>query len=128
MEAEPKEALDKIAALRARAAAVSVEGDRKYNPGWHLALDLRKMLLVAEAVALAALERQESGGGRTRDDFPMTDPYWGGLNTVVELNPPPAGPDGSDLAVSQPLPKPPPELAELRRTFMSYDLIAGRAQ
>ena len=46
--------------LRTQAAAVSVEGNRQYNPGWHLALDLRNMILVAEAVALAALERQES--------------------------------------------------------------------
>ncbi len=44
----------------------------------------------------------------------MTDPYWGGLNVVVELKPPAAGPDGSGAAVKrQPLPKPPPELAEL---------------
>ena len=76
VESELKEALEKIAVLRAWAAAVSVEGNRQYNPGWHLALDLRNMLLVAEAVALAALERQESRGGHTREDFPMTDPFW----------------------------------------------------
>ena len=71
-------------------------------------------VLVAEAVALAALERQESRGGHTREDFPMTDPYWGGLNVVVELEPPPAGPDGSGLGVRrQPLPKPPSELGDL---------------
>ena len=66
-----------------------VEGNRQYNPGWHLALDLRNMLLVSEAVAIAALERQESRGGHTRDDYPMTDPYWGGQNVVVELGAPP---------------------------------------
>ncbi len=114
VEAELKEALEKVAVLRKRAAAVSVEGNRQYNPGWHLALDLRNMVLVAEAVALAALERQESRGGHTREDFPMTDPYWGGLNVVVELEPPPAGPDGSGVSVRrQPLPKPPSELGEL---------------
>jgi succinate dehydrogenase / fumarate reductase, flavoprotein subunit len=114
IEAELKEALEKIAVLRTRAASVSVEGNRQYNPGWHLALDLRNMVLVAEAVALAALERQESRGGHTREDFPMTDPYWGGLNVVVELEPAPAGPDGSGVSIKrQPLPKPPPELAEL---------------
>ena len=114
VEAELKEALEKVAALRKRAAAVSVEGNRQYNPGWHLALDLRNMVLVAEAVALAALERQESRGGHTREDFPMTDPYWGGLNVVVELEPPPAGPDGSGVSVRrQPLPKPPSELGDL---------------
>ena len=102
IETELKEALEKIAALRAEAAAVSVEGNRQYNPGWHLALDLRNMLLVSEAVAMAALERQESRGGHTRDDFPMTDPYWGGHNVVVEVRPPPAGPDGSVLSRAAP--------------------------
>ena len=34
---------------------VSVEGHRQFNPGWHLALDLRNMLLVSECVARAAL-------------------------------------------------------------------------
>ena len=55
---------------------VSVEGHRQFNPGWHLALDLRNMLLVSQCVAKAALERQESRGGHTRDDFPVMDPDW----------------------------------------------------
>ena len=57
-------------AQAAGAATMSVEGHRQYNPGWHLALDLRNMLLVSESIAKAALERQESRGGHTRDDFP----------------------------------------------------------
>jgi succinate dehydrogenase / fumarate reductase flavoprotein subunit len=93
---------------------VSVEGNRQYNPGWHLALDLRNMLLVPEAVARAALERQESRGGHTRDDYPMTDPYWGAQNVVLELVAPRASPSHRALAVRrQALPKPPPSLAEL---------------
>ena len=47
-----------------------VEGHRQYNPGWHLAIDLRNMLLVSECIAKAALTREESRGGHTRDDFP----------------------------------------------------------
>ncbi len=106
-EHELKEALDKLSGLRARSGALAVEGNRQYNPGWHLALDLRNMLLVSESVARAALERQESRGGHTRDDYPMSDPYWGTQNVVVKL-------DGHDLRVErQPLPKPPPELAQL---------------
>jgi len=46
-------------------AKVSVEGSRQFNPGWHLALDLRNMLLVCECVARAALLREESRGGHT---------------------------------------------------------------
>ena len=59
-ESEMKTALVELDKLRARAAQVSAAGGRAYNPGWHLALDLRNMLVVAECVAQAALERQES--------------------------------------------------------------------
>ena len=51
-----------------------VEGHRQYNPGWHLALDLRNMLIVSECIAKAALAREESRGGHTRDDFPGRTP------------------------------------------------------
>ena len=70
------EALTKIDELKERAQHLSVEGDRRFNPGWHLALDLRNMLLVSECVARAALLRQESRGGHTRDDYPAMDPRW----------------------------------------------------
>ena len=70
-EAEMEQALD--AARRAAghgSRRAGVEGHRQFNPGWHLALDLRNMLLVSECVARAALERTESRGGHTRDDYP----------------------------------------------------------
>jgi succinate dehydrogenase / fumarate reductase flavoprotein subunit len=106
---ELETALDKVAELRARIGSVSVEGHRQYNPGWHLAIDLRNMLLVSEAVARAALERKESRGGHTRDDYPMTDyDYWGKLNLIVELDE-----AGHATIRQQPLPEPPPELAAL---------------
>ena len=64
-----------------------VEGHRQYNPGWHLALDLRNMLIVSESIAKAALAREESRGGHTRDDFPQTDhDVWGKKNLVVTLD------------------------------------------
>jgi succinate dehydrogenase / fumarate reductase flavoprotein subunit len=75
-EAEMTEALAKIDELKERAQQLSVEGGRQFNPGWHLALDLRNMLLVSECVARAALLRQESRGGHTRDDYPAMDPTW----------------------------------------------------
>ena len=107
-EAEMRKALDKIADLEARIDHLTVEGHRQYNPGWHLALDLRNMLLVSEAVAMAALERKESRGGHTRDDYPMTDDYWAKLNVIVAL-----GDNGRVGIHLQPLPVMPPELAEL---------------
>ncbi|WP_199433603.1 fumarate reductase/succinate dehydrogenase flavoprotein subunit [Qaidamihabitans albus] len=78
---EIEEALDKLADIRRRIAGVTVEGHRQYNPGWHLALDLRNMLLVSECVARAALRRTESRGGHTRDDHPQMDAKW--RNTLL---------------------------------------------
>jgi succinate dehydrogenase / fumarate reductase flavoprotein subunit len=108
-ESEIEQALKSIDGLRARIGQVTVEGHRQYNPGWHLALDLRNMLVVSESVARAALERKESRGGHTRDDYPMTDyDYWGKRNVIVSLNG-----DGGVAVRQQALPEPPPELAAL---------------
>jgi succinate dehydrogenase / fumarate reductase, flavoprotein subunit len=75
-EDEVQRALDAIDTLKTRVRDVSVEGHRQFNPGWHLALDLRNMLLVGECVARAALARQESRGGHTRDDYPGMNAEW----------------------------------------------------
>jgi succinate dehydrogenase / fumarate reductase flavoprotein subunit len=81
-EPEMAEALERLKVLRQRASRVVVEGHRRYNPGWNLALDLRNMLDVAECVARAARERQESRGGHTREDFPGMDAEWRKVNLV----------------------------------------------
>ncbi|MEZ5154234.1 fumarate reductase/succinate dehydrogenase flavoprotein subunit [Rhodococcus zopfii] len=73
---EIERALTELDALRTRIRNVAVEGNRQFNPGWHLALDLRNMLLVCECVARAALLRTESRGGHTRDDHPSMDAQW----------------------------------------------------
>ncbi|MGW3247719.1 fumarate reductase/succinate dehydrogenase flavoprotein subunit [Streptomyces sp. NPDC001070] len=84
-QSEMEEALTRLDALRVRARRAGVEGHRQFNPGWHLAIDLRNMLLVSECVARAALERTESRGGHTRDDHPEMDRRWRKLNLVCEL-------------------------------------------
>ena len=103
-EGELKKALEEIAGLRARAARVRVEGTRHYNPGWHLALDLYSLLTVSEAVTLAALERKESRGGHTREDFPKMDPEFGRVNVVVRKV------DDGLAVTREPLPVMPEEL------------------
>jgi succinate dehydrogenase / fumarate reductase flavoprotein subunit len=105
---EMEQALERIAALKERVANLSVEGHRQYNPGWHLALDLPHMLVVSECIARAALERQESRGGHTRDDFPATDAEWAKTNLICTQ-----APDGSVALTRQPLPQMPSELAEI---------------
>jgi succinate dehydrogenase / fumarate reductase flavoprotein subunit len=104
--AELEESLAEIEAFKVRAASMKVEGHRQYNPGWHLAIDLRNMLIVSECIAKAALAREESRGGHTRDDFPGPDAEWGTKNLVVNLN---AAGTGVDLH-EKPLPVMPDEL------------------
>ena len=86
-ESEMGEALERLQSLRVRAGRAAVEGHRQFNPGWHLALDLRNMLDVSECVAKAALERHESRGGHTREDFPTMDMEWRGVNLVCRMAP-----------------------------------------
>ena len=84
-ESEVKTALAELEKFKERAASVAVPGERAYNPGWHYSLDLRNMLLVAECVAMAALERQESRGGHTREDYPAMSPEWRKVNLILTL-------------------------------------------
>jgi succinate dehydrogenase / fumarate reductase flavoprotein subunit len=85
-EDEIKTAIAELDKLRERAGRVSAAGGSAYNPGWHLALDLRNIMLMAECVAQAALERQESRGGHTRDDFPGMSPEWRKVNLICTLD------------------------------------------
>ncbi len=103
---ELEQSLAEIEAFKTRAASMKVEGHRQYNPGWHLSIDLRNMLIVSECIAKAALARQESRGGHTRDDFPGPNAEWGTKNLVVNLN---AAGTGVDLH-EKPIPVMPDEL------------------
>jgi succinate dehydrogenase / fumarate reductase flavoprotein subunit len=104
---EMEQALASLEEFKARAKKISVVGDKVFNPGWHLALDLDNMLIVSECIARSALMREESRGGHTRDDFPSMDAEWRKVNLVCR-------PDGEGVAVeTQPLPVMPPELLSL---------------
>ncbi len=84
-ETEIKKALAELETLDVRAESAAAAGGSAYNPGWHLALDLRNIMLMAKCVASAALERQESRGGHTRDDYPGMRPEWRKVNLVCTL-------------------------------------------
>jgi succinate dehydrogenase / fumarate reductase flavoprotein subunit len=104
---ELEDALARLAEIRTRAVNVAASGTRKYNPGWHLAMDIPTMLTVSECIARAALEREESRGGHTRDDFPGPNPEWGKLNLVLRR-------EGDEITITrQDLPQMPDDLAEL---------------
>lgn len=107
-EAEIERAIQSLEAMKPRVAAVSVEGHRQFNPGWHLALDLVNMLQVSECVARAALIRQESRGGHTRDDFPAMSAQWRQVLLVCSSRP-----DGSIEVAQEPITPIRPDLLAL---------------
>jgi succinate dehydrogenase / fumarate reductase flavoprotein subunit len=82
-EEDLQSALGKIEELRKRSENLSVDGSRMFNPGWHLARDLRSMLTVSCAVAQSALARRESRGAHSRIDFPNYDAIWGKQNNLI---------------------------------------------
>ncbi|HEY5855148.1 MAG TPA: fumarate reductase/succinate dehydrogenase flavoprotein subunit [Aldersonia sp.] len=95
------EALDRLAELRERMRHMTVEGHRQFNPGWHLAVDMRNMLLVSECVAQAALLRTESRGGHTRDDYPAMEAPWRNRLLVCAVDPATAGDDVPRVTVTE---------------------------
>ena len=106
-EEDLKKGLAQIQKLKERAGRVRVEGSRLFNPGWHLARDLKSMLTVSEAVALSALARKESRGAHSRIDYPKYDESWGKQNNIIVR-------DGEEMKLRQlPIAEMPNELREI---------------
>lgn len=104
---ELEEAIVKLTDFRVRAKAAKPEDGRAFNPGFHLTLDLETMLLVSECIARAALQREESRGGHTREDFPTMDAKWRQVNSICTW-------DGSKIEVGkEKLPTMPKRLLDL---------------
>ena len=100
-------ALEELEKLKDRAEHVSVEGSRLFNPGWHLARDLKAILTVSEAVTRSAIARQESRGAHSRIDYPGLDVVWGTKNNVT-------GRKGDTMILREsPVPEMPNELKQL---------------
>jgi succinate dehydrogenase / fumarate reductase, flavoprotein subunit len=107
-EQEMLQALERIRELRSASERVNVEGNREYNTGWHMALDLYHLLTVSEIVTRAALERQESRGAHFRDDFPEKDNRFGAFNIVVRKDT-----DGLMQFSREPMPTMRPDLQQI---------------
>jgi succinate dehydrogenase / fumarate reductase flavoprotein subunit len=102
-----KKALSELAKLKERATHTSVEGSRMFNPGWHMAIELKSMLTVSEAVTRSAMVREESRGAHSRIDFPELSPELGKKNNIVWR-------DGSGMGLRQDtLPEMPAELKQI---------------
>jgi succinate dehydrogenase / fumarate reductase, flavoprotein subunit len=118
---ELEEAMGRIEELEERAEKVSVSGGRRYNPGWNLTTDLPAMLTVSRLTTQGAINRKESRGGHTRDDFPTADPEMGKVNFVQHIASPDRAPRGAGGMPSvrsitvqpEPIPEMPDELRAL---------------
>ena len=83
---ELDEAVEDLKNFDTRRKSAYPGSSRKYNSGWHQALDLKNMVDVSYAATIAALTREESRGGHTRDDFPVPDDeYWGETLNIIYM-------------------------------------------
>ena len=81
-----KRAIESLEELKPKLANIYAAGSSQYNPGWNQALSMRPMFMVAEAVARAALIREESRGAHTRLDFEGEREEWGNINIMICQN------------------------------------------
>jgi len=109
--AELEQGIERLERLAARVATVKARGASQYNPGWHEALSMGALIVVAEAVARAALVREESRGAHTRLDFEGERDEWLKYNVVVRR-----GADGAMQVRKVERPEPPAELARIARS------------
>jgi len=109
---ELEEALGKLEEFKERTAKLTVKGGKAYNPGWNLATDLPSMVTTSIAVAQGALNRKESRGGHTREDYPGPDPELGKVN-FVQRQTTDHGYLGAISINPEPLPEMPAELRAL---------------
>ena len=119
-EKELLEALDDLKDLEKRSRTAYPGSSRKYNSGWHQALDLKNMVDVSIAATLAAITREESRGGHTRDDFPTPeDDYWGNTVNIINM-------ENGEIKIRQ---EPKPEMrSDLKAAIMEVKaMIAERA-
>jgi len=87
-EATMKATVAKIAELKGRYSDVGLEDRSKiFNTETVAALELGNMLDVAEAIAMAALERRESRGAHTRTDFETRNDQEFLKHTLVDFAP-----------------------------------------
>jgi succinate dehydrogenase flavoprotein subunit len=80
VESDLGTAIERIEGFKERWRGLRVTGPRRFNPAWDLVFELRNMLVVSEAIARSALERQESRGAHSRLDYPGSREEWDVVN------------------------------------------------
>lgn len=101
------EGMKKLEDLKKRAEHCSVPDGMKLNSGWHASVALQSLIVVAEAMMKSALERRESRGAHTREDFEGYFEEFADVNMVIAK-----GKDGMELR-REALPKMPKHLADI---------------
>ena len=110
-----EDALNDLDVLEERGKSVFGGSGKTYNPGWHQSLEIGAMIDVSRMCTLAALKREESRGGHTREDFPVPDhSHWGKVNSVISMS------DEGEMDIS--FVTYPPIPSELRKLLDSDDL------
>jgi succinate dehydrogenase / fumarate reductase flavoprotein subunit len=117
---ELSEGIAEIEALKERVKNVKAHGASQYNPGWHQAIALESLLITSEAVARAALIREESRGAHTRIDFEGERKEWVDVNIVIRQ-----GDDGKMAVTKEARETPPAYLLEVANAELE-DLESGK--
>ncbi|MBI2336593.1 MAG: fumarate reductase/succinate dehydrogenase flavoprotein subunit [Deltaproteobacteria bacterium] len=117
-EAELQKAIAELQQLEESLKLLKAPGASQYNPGWNQAISLPSMVTVSEAVARAALMRQESRGGHTRIDYPDESPEWVKYNIIIKK-----GERGMEVR-KEARGEPPVELAKI--AYASLEELEGK--
>jgi len=117
---ELEKGIVELEGLKEKAKNLKAPGASQYNPGWHEALAMRSLLITSEAVARAALMREESRGAHTRVDFPGERDEWLKYNIVIRK-----GRDGAMQVEKVERPAGPPHLVAIAQAKIE-DLEAGK--
>jgi succinate dehydrogenase / fumarate reductase flavoprotein subunit len=120
IKGELETAVEEIEALKVDAQTMKAPGASQYNPGWHEALSMRSLLVTSEAVARAALMREESRGAHTRTDHPGENAEWAKYNVVIKK-----GADGKMEVEKRPKPDGHPSLMAIANAKIE-DLESGK--
>ena len=105
---------------------VKADGASQFNPGWHQAISLRNLLVTSEAVARAAIMREESRGAHSRIDFESESDEWLQYNIILKKSS-----SGTMSAEKRLRDKPDPELeriAKLSIEELEAEVIHDKSQ
>ena len=122
IEKPPKRTIQKIKKKYTKIKKSDIEdvftsASAQYNPGWNEALDLKNLIITAEAVTRAAIVREESRGAHTRLDFDGEREVGLKYNVVIKKT-------RSGMSAEKiPRDDPPKELADI--AFASLNKLEG---